>query len=157
MKTQILWGIYPKINVEARILNVTNPALYAPPSNTSHSRSGRGRVRKKRPFLLATQGPMYPTVLEVVPRIRYFPSPPLANCAKAGCVKRQKRNTKDKKRKVIFFMFPPRTILIQPFSCPSIQHLGTDFCSLSQPEIYSCVTARCRESAPAMLSKSEKH
>src|SRR3990172_7899711 len=78
----------------------------------------------KKPFLLATHGPMYPTVLEVVPRIRYFPSPPLANCAKAGCVKRQKRNTKNKKRKVIFFMFPPRTIFVQPFSCPGIQHLG---------------------------------
>src|SRR3989304_8294603 len=137
MKTQILWGIYPKINVEARILNVTNPALYAPPSNTSHSRSGRGLVRKKRPFLLATQGPMYPTVLEVVPRIRYFPSPPLANCATAGCVKRQKRNTKDKKRKMIFFMFPPRTIFVQPFSCPGIQHLGTLFLAASRNQTFT--------------------
>src|SRR3972149_2158331 len=78
----------------------------------------------KKPFLLATHGPMYPTVLEVVPRIKYLPSPPLANCAKAGCVKRQKRNTKNKKRNLTFFMFPPRTSLIQPFSYPAIQHLG---------------------------------
>src|SRR5512143_1025005 len=79
----------------------------------------------KKPFLLATHGPMYPTVLEVVPRIRYFPSPALANGARAGCVKRQKRNAKDKKRKVMVFMVPPHTILIQPFFCPSIQHLRT--------------------------------